>query len=136
MKLRPQKTKYPKSHKGRSSEVYRNSQQLAFAQYGLISLESSRITASQINSSISSIKRKLKKVGVCYNRIFPHIPATAKPAEVRMGKGKGSIEFWYTRVRPGAILFEISSPSYNLAKLALSTAASKLPIKTAIIHSS
>ena len=131
--LRPKQTKFRKWRKYQIKTIEAHNINLKFGSFGLRSLEGSHITAKQIEATRRIITRKLKKVGRVWIRIFPHIPVTSKPAEVRMGKGKGSPEFWVCRVKPGRILFEIDGVSEQLAKEALYKASAKLPIKTKFI---
>lgn len=135
MLLKPKSRKYAKAHKGRISPIFNSSQSLVFGTYGIIALQPSRFTALQISAVKLAINRSLKKDGEFFFRTFPHIPASQKPAEVRMGKGKGSIEFWYSRIRPGAIILEFNCSNVNLAKLVYRTISSKLPFKSMFISS-
>jgi large subunit ribosomal protein L16 len=131
--LSPKKVKYRKAFKGRIKGVATTGTLLNFGTYGMKALEPSRITARQIEAARRAITRHLKRQGKVWIRIFPDIPATVKPAEVRMGSGKGSPEFWYARVHPGRIMFEIDGVPQNLAREAFELAAAKLPIKTKFI---
>jgi len=131
--LSPKKVKYRKAFKGRIKGVATTGTLLNFGAYGMKALEPSRITARQIEAARRAITRHLKRQGKVWIRIFPDIPATAKPAEVRMGSGKGNPEFWYARVHPGRIMFEIDGVPQNLAKEAFELAAAKLPIKTKVV---
>ena len=137
MLKKPKQTKFSKYHKGRISYNFKflnfSSSDRPFA---LVALEPARLTASQIAAAELAIKRKIRKEGVLYTRVFPHFPVTKKPLEVRMGKGKGSISFWMTRVRPGSFIFELSCPNPELAKLAFKIASSKLSFKTTMIQMS
>ena len=131
--LSPKKTKYRKTFKGRIKGVATTGTVLNFGAFGMKALEPSRITARQIEAARRAISRHLKRQGRVWIRIFPDLVATKKPAEVRMGSGKGSPEFWYARVHPGRIMFEIDGVPANLARDAFELAAAKLPIKTKFI---
>ena len=131
--LSPKKTKYRKTFKGRIKGVATTGTVLNFGAFGMKALEPSRITARQIEAARRAISRHLKRQGRVWIRIFPDLVATKKPAEVRMGSGKGSPEFWYARVHPGRIMFEIDGVPANLAREAFDLAAAKLPIKTKFI---
>lgn len=131
--LSPKKIKYRKAFKGRIKGVATSGTTLNFGAYGMKALEPSRITARQIEAARRAITRHLRRQGKVWIRLFPAIPATAKPAEVRMGSGKGNPEFWYVRVHPGHVMFELDGVSAELAREAFSLAAAKLPIKTKFI---
>ena len=131
--LSPKKVKYRKAFKGRIKGVATSGTLLNFGSFGMKALEPSRITARQIEAARRAITRHLKRQGKVWIRIFPDIPATQKPAEVRMGSGKGNPEFWYARVHPGRIMFEIDGVPANLAREAFGLAAAKLPIKVKFI---
>lgn len=131
--LSPKKIKYRKAFKGRIKGVATSGTTLNFGTYGMKALEPSRITARQIEAARRAITRHLRRQGKVWIRIFPAIPATAKPAEVRMGSGKGNPEFWYVRVHPGHVMFELDGVPAELAREAFSLAAAKLPIKTKFI---
>lgn len=131
--LSPKKVKYRKAFKGRIKGVAQSGTALNFGAFGMKALEPSRITARQIEAARRAITRHLKRQGKVWIRIFPDIPATAKPAEVRMGSGKGNPEFWYARVHPGRVMFEIDGVPATLAREAFGLAAAKLPIKTKFI---
>jgi large subunit ribosomal protein L16 len=131
--LQPKKTKYRKAHKGRIKGNAKGGFQLNFGEYGLKALEPERVTARQIEASRRAISRYVKRVGRLWIRIFPDVPVTRKPAEVRMGSGKGSVEYWVCRVKPGRILFEIDGVPENVAREAFERAAAKLPIKTKFV---
>jgi large subunit ribosomal protein L16 len=131
--LSPKKTKYRKAFKGRIKGVATSNTQLNFGTFGMKAIEPSRVTARQIEAARRAITRHLKRQGRVWIRVFPAIPATKKPAEVRMGSGKGSPEFWYCRVHPGHILFEVDGVPVALAREAFDLAAAKLPIKTRFI---
>lgn len=126
------RTKYRKYQKGRAKGIDTRSS-VAFGTYGLKALTASRITEKQIEACRVAITRKIKKLGTIWVRIFPDIPVSAKPAEVRMGKGKGAIDHWMCRVKSGKVMFEIDGVSIELAKKAFELGASKLPIPTMFI---
>ena len=127
--LLPTKTKYRKQFKGRIHGNAKVNYKLNFGSYGLKALEPERITSRQIESARKAITRHLKRAGRLWIRIFPDVPISKKPAEVRMGKGKGSVEFWACRVQPGRIMFEVDGVDINDARKAMNLAAAKLPIK-------
>ncbi len=131
--LSPKRTKYRKAHKGRIKGDAKGGTALNFGQFGLKALEPERITARQIESARRAITRAMKRAGRVWIRIFPDVPVSTKPAEVRMGSGKGAPEFWVARVKPGRIMFEIDGVAPELAKEALSLGAAKLPIKTKMV---
>ena len=132
--LSPKRTKYRKAHKGRIHGLAKAGTTLNFGAFGLKALQPERITARQIESARRAITRAMKRAGRVWIRIFPDVPVTTKPAEVRMGSGKGSPEFWVCRVKPGRIMFEIDGVTADLAKEALTLGAAKLPIKTKFIQ--
>ncbi len=131
--LSPKKTKFRKAHKGRIHGNAKGGFTLNFGEYGLKALEPERVTARQIEAARRAISRYVKRTGRLWIRIFPDVPVTRKPAEVRMGSGKGSVEFWVCRVKPGRIMFEIDGVSEDIAREAMERAAAKLPIKTKFI---
>jgi large subunit ribosomal protein L16 len=131
--LSPKRTKFRKAHKGRIHGVAKGGTSLNFGEYGLKALEPERITARQIESARRAITRSMKRAGRVWIRIFPDVPVSRKPAEVRMGSGKGSPEFWVCRVKPGRIMFEIDGVPNELAREALALGAAKLPIKTKFV---
>ena len=131
--LQPKRTKFRKAHKGRIHGNAKGGTELAFGQYGLKSQEPERVTARQIEAARRAITREMKCAGRVWIRIFPDLPVSKKPTEVRMGKGKGSVEFWAARVKPGRILFEIDGVPEDVAKEALRLGAMKLPITTRVI---
>ena len=131
--LSPKRTQYRKAHKGRIKGLAKGGFSLNFGQFGLKALEPERITARQIEAARRAITRAMKRAGRVWIRIFPDVPVSLKPAEVRMGSGKGSPEFWVCRVKPGRIMFEIDGVALDLAKEALALGAAKLPIKTKFI---
>jgi len=127
--LQPRRTKFRKVQKGRLKGVAKGGTQITFGKYGLKALEAERVTARQIEAARRAITRHMKRAGKVWIRVFPDLPVTAKPTEVRMGKGKGSVEYWAARVKPGKILFELDGVSRDVAEEALRLAAAKLPIK-------
>ena len=132
--LSPKRTKFRKAHKGRIHGLAKGGTQLNFGSYGLKAVTPERVTARQIESARRAITRHLRRAGRVWIRIFPDVPVSSKPAEVRMGKGKGSPEFWVARVKPGRIMFEIDGVPWNLAKEAFTLAAAKLPLDTRIVR--
>ena len=132
--LQPKRTKFRKAFKGRIHGVATSGATLSFGQFGLKALEPERVTARQIEAARRALTRHMKRSGQVWIRIFPDVPVTKKPLEVRMGSGKGSVELWVCRVKPGRILFEVDGISVELAKEALTLAAAKLPIKTRFVE--
>ena len=131
--LSPKRTKFRKAHKGRIHGLAKGGTALNFGQFGLKAMEPERITARQIEAARRAITRAMKRAGRVWIRIFPDVPVSTKPAEVRMGSGKGSPEFWVARVKPGRIMFEIDGVPLEIATQALALGAAKLPIKTKFI---
>ena len=131
--LQPIRSKFRKAFKGRIHGTATSGATLAFGQYGLKALEPERVTARQIEAARRALTRHMKRSGQVWIRVYPDVPVTKKPIEVRMGKGKGGVEFWVTRVKPGRILFEVDGVSIQTAKEALTLAAAKLPIKTRFV---
>ena len=131
--LQPKKMKFRKAHKGRIHGAAKGGTDLNFGAYGLKALEPERITSRQIESPCRAITRHFKSQGRLWIRIFPDVPVSSKPAEVRMGKGKGSTDYWAARVKPGRIMFELDGVPGPLAAEAFSRAAMKLPIKTKVV---
>ena len=132
--LQPARTKYRKAHKGRIHGNAKGGTALNFGSFGLKAVEPDRLTARQIEAARRAITRAMKRAGRVWIRIFPDVPVTKKPAEVRMGSGKGSVELWVCRIKPGRILFEVDGISVELAREALTLAAAKLPIKTRFVQ--
>ena len=132
--LEPKKTKFRKSHRGRMKHSSSRGRELIFGNFGLKALESCWITARQIEAGRRVISRYTRREGKLWIRIFPDKPVTFRPAETRMGSGKGAPEYWVAVVRPNKIIFEIKGVSKNIARQALKIAASKLPIKTQILE--
>ncbi|MBN8544376.1 MAG: 50S ribosomal protein L16 [Rickettsiales bacterium] len=131
--MQPKKTKYRKAHKGRISGAAKGGYSLAFGQFGLKAMTPERITARQIEAARRAISRHMKRVGRVWIRIFPDVPITRKPAEVRMGSGKGSVEYWAARVEAGRIMFEVDGVTEQVAREAFDRASAKLPVKTKFI---
>jgi large subunit ribosomal protein L16 len=129
----PKRTKFRKAFKGRISGQSKGGTSLAFGEFGLKALEPERVTARQIEATRRAITREMKRQGKVWIRVFPDVPVTAKPIEVRMGKGKGAVDRWVARVAPGRILFEIDGVPEDTARLALALGAAKLPIKTKVV---
>ena len=131
--LMPSKTKFKKAHKGRIHGEAKGATELSFGSFGLKALTPERVTARQIEAARRAMTRAMKRQGRVWIRIFPDVPVSKKPAEVRMGKGKGAIEYWVVRVKPGRIMFELDGISEELARQALTLAAFKLPVKTKFV---
>ena len=131
--LQPKRTKYRKAFKGRISGAAKGGFNLDFGAYGLKAMEPDRLTVRQIEAARRAITRHMKRAGRVWIRVFPDVPVSKKPAEVRMGSGKGAPEFWAARVKPGRVLFELDGVSVQVAREALELAAAKLPIKTRFV---
>src|ERR687897_3565779 len=131
--LAPKRTKFRKAFKGRIHGQAKGGTDLNFGAYGMKAVEPARLTSRQIEAARRTITRHMKRAGRLWIRIFPDVPVSKKPAEVRMGSGKGSPEFWVARVKPGRILFELDGVPGPLAKTAFERAAEKLPIKTKVV---
>jgi large subunit ribosomal protein L16 len=131
--LQPKRTKFRKAHKGRIHGAAKGGTSLNFGTYGLKALEPERVTARQIEAARRAITRAMRRTGRVWIRVFPDIPVSIKPAEVRMGSGKGSPEFWVCRVKPGRIMFEVDGVTAAIAREALTLGAAKLPIRTKFI---
>ena len=131
--LQPKRTKFRKQHKGRIHGEAKGGFMLNFGSFALKATEPERVTARQIEAARRAITRHMKRQGRVWIRIFPDVPVTGKPAEVRMGKGKGAVEFWAARVAPGRIMFEIDGVADDIAREALNLGAAKLPIRTRIV---
>jgi large subunit ribosomal protein L16 len=132
--LSPKRTKYRKAHKGRIHGLATSGESLAFGAFGLKAMEPERISARQIEAARRAIVRQMKRSGRIWIRVFPDVPVSKKPAEVRMGSGKGTPEFWAARVKPGRILFEVDGIPIGVAKEAMALAAAKLPIRTKFVE--
>ncbi|MEM1381572.1 MAG: 50S ribosomal protein L16 [Pseudomonadota bacterium] len=131
--LQPKRTKFRKQHKGRIKGTAKGGTTLNFGSYGLKAVEPERVTSRQIEATRRAITRHMKRAGRVWIRIFPDVPVTAKPTEVRMGKGKGSVDRWVAKVKPGRIMFEIDGVPEAVAREALALGAAKLPIKTRVV---
>ena len=131
--LQPKRTKYRKQFKGRIKGVAKGGFDLAFGEFGLKSLEPNRVNAREIEAARRAITRYMKRAGRVWIRVFPDVPVTAKPTEVRMGKGKGSVDRWVAKVKPGRIMFEIDGVGELIAREALRLGAMKLPVTTRIV---
>ena len=131
--LSPKRTKYRKAHKGRLHGNAKGGTDLNFGAYGLKATTAGRVTARQIEAARRAITRHLKRTGRVWIRIFPDVPVSTKPTEVRMGKGKGSPEYWMCRVKPGRIMFEVDGVAPHLAKSAIERGAAKLPMATRFV---
>ena len=131
--MSPKRTKYRKQHKGRIRGIAQSGTDLNFGAFGLKAVEPERITARQIEAARRAITRHIRRQGRLWIRVFPDVPVSRKPAEVRMGSGKGSPEFWVAKVKPGRIMFELDGVPEDLAKRAFELASAKLPIKTLFI---
>lgn len=131
--LQPKRTKFRKMHKGRNTGLAHRGSSVSFGEFGLKSVERGRMTARQIEAARRTITRRVKRGGKIWIRVFPDKPITAKPLEVRMGKGKGPVEYWVAEIKPGKMLYEIEGVSEELAREAFTLAAAKLPFKTTIV---
>jgi large subunit ribosomal protein L16 len=131
--LQPKRTKFRKQHKGRIRGAAKGGFDLNFGSFGLKAAEPERITARQIEAARRAMTRHMKRQGRVWIRIFPDVPVSSKPTEVRMGKGKGSVDFWAARVKPGRVMFEIDGVGETVAREALRLAAMKLPVKTRVV---
>jgi len=131
--LSPKRTKYRKAHKGRVKGKATSGVELNFGSFGMKAVEPARLTARQLEAARRAITRHMKRVGRIWIRVFPDVPVSRKPAEVRMGSGKGTPEFWMCRIKPGKILFEIDGVPRQVAQEAFALGAAKLPMKTRMI---
>ena len=131
--LQPKRTKYRKQFKGRIKGVAKGGSELAFGEFGLKAQEPNRVNAREIEAARRAITRYMKRAGRVWIRVFPDVPVTAKPTEVRMGKGKGAVDHWAARVAPGRIMFEIDGVPDDVAREALRLGAAKLPIRTKVV---
>ena len=132
--LQPARTKFRKAHKGRIKGFATSATNLDFGQFGLKAMEPERITARQIEAARRALTRHMKRLGRVWIRVFPDVPVSKKPLDVRMGSGKGTPELWVCRVKPGRILFELDGIPVEMARQALALAAAKLPIKTRFVE--
>jgi len=131
--LQPKRTKFRKQHKGRNRGIATVGAKVSFGEFGLKTVDRGRITARQIESARRAINRYIKRGGKIWIRIFPDVPVTKKPLEVRMGKGKGNVEYWVAKVQPGRVLYELEGVTEEIAREALRRAAAKLPVKTVFV---
>ncbi|MBB4954193.1 large subunit ribosomal protein L16 [Agrobacterium vitis] len=132
--LQPKRTKYRKQFKGRIKGVAKGGFELAFGEFGLKALEPNRVNAREIEAARRAITRYMKRAGRVWIRVFPDVPVTAKPTEVRMGKGKGSVEYWACKVKPGRMMFEIDGVSEEIAREAMRLGSAKLSVKTRFVQ--
>ena len=132
--MQPKRTKFRKAFKGRINGTAKGGAELNFGEFGLKALEPERVTARQIEAARRALTRHMKRAGRVWIRVFPDVPVSKKPTEVRMGKGKGAPEFWVARVAPGRIMFEVDGVPEQIAREAFALAAAKLPIKTRFIQ--
>lgn len=128
--LQPKRTKFRKQHKGRNRGLAESGSRVSFGEYGLQAVDRGRLTARQIESARRAITRHVKRTGKLWIRVFPDKPISKKPLEVRMGKGKGSVEYWVAQIKPGSMLYEIQGVNEDIAREAFKLAAAKLPMKT------
>ena len=131
--LQPNRTKFRKQQKGRNRGLAQSGNKVSFGEYGLKALDTGRITARQIEAARRAMTRYVKRGGKIWIRIFPDVPITKKPVEVRMGKGKGNVEYWVSKIQPGRMLYEMEGVSEDVARKAFQLAAAKLPVRTAFV---
>ncbi len=131
--LQPKKSKFRKQHKGRNRGLATSGNSVSFGEFGLKATTRGRVTARQIEAARRAINRRIKRGGKVWIRIFPDVPVTNKPLEVRQGKGKGNVEFWAAKVQPGTVLYEMEGVSEKVAREAFTLAAAKLPVKTVFV---
>jgi large subunit ribosomal protein L16 len=131
--LIPKRTKFRKQFKGRNRGLAQSGNEVSFGEFGLKSIERGNLTSRQIEAARRAITRRVKRGGKLWIRVFPDTPITQKPLEVRMGKGKGSVEYWVAKIQPGKMLYEIEGVSEEIAREAFSLAAAKLPVKTTFV---
>ena len=131
--LQPKRTKFRKMFKGKNRGLAQSGNKVSFGEYGLKATERGRVSARQIEAARRAMTRKVKRNGKIWIRIFPDVPISSKPLEVRMGKGKGNVDYWCSKVQPGTVLYEMEGVSEELAREAFRLAANKLPIKTAFV---
>jgi len=132
--LQPKRTKFRKVHKGRNRGLAQNGNKVSFGEFGLKCADRGRITARQIEAARRAMTRHIKRGGKIWIRVFPDKPITTKPLEVRMGKGKGNVDYWVAQVQPGSMLYEMEGVSEELAREAFKLAAAKLPVKTVFVN--
>ena len=131
--LQPKRTKFRKMFKGKNRGLAQNGNKVSFGEYGLKATERGRVSARQIEAARRAMTRKVKRNGKIWIRIFPDVPISSKPLEVRMGKGKGNVDYWCSKVQPGTVLYEMEGVSEEMAREAFRLAANKLPIKTTFV---
>jgi len=131
--LQPKRTKFRKMFKGKNRGLAQSGNRVSFGEYGLKATERGRVSARQIEEARRAMPRKVKRTGKIWIRIFPDVPISSKPLEVRMGKGKGNVDYWCSKVQPGTILYEMEGVSEEMAREAFRLAANKLPIKTTFV---
>ncbi|SEP64117.1 large subunit ribosomal protein L16 [Ectothiorhodospira magna] len=131
--LQPKRTKFRKQFKGKNRGLATSGEKVSFGEYALKSVDRGRITARQIEAARRAMTRHIKRGGKIWIRVFPDVPVTKKPVEVRMGKGKGNVEYWVCKIQPGRVLYEMEGVSEEVAREAFRLAAAKLPIKTAFV---
>src|SRR5512140_3119725 len=132
--LQPKRTKYRKQFKGRNDGLAQRGSNVSFGEFGLKATSRARMTAREIEAARRAMARYVKRGGQIWIRVFPDVPVSKKPLEVRMGSGKGAVEYWVARIKPGRVLFELDGVPVQLAKEALALAAAKLPIKTRFVQ--
>jgi large subunit ribosomal protein L16 len=132
--LQPKRTKFRKQQKGTNRGVAQNGTKVSFGEYGLKTLDRGRITSRQIEAARRAMTRHVKRGGKIWIRIFPDVPVTKKPIEVRMGKGKGGVEYWVSKVQPGKVLYEMEGVPEDVAREAFRRAAAKLPVRTVFVN--
>jgi large subunit ribosomal protein L16 len=131
--LQPKRTKFRKQFKGKNRGLAQNGNRVSFGEYGLKAAERGRVSARQIEAARRAMTRAIKRGGKIWIRVFPDVPISSKPLEVRMGKGKGNVDYWVSKIQPGAVLYEMEGVSEDLAREAFKLAAAKLPIKTVFV---
>jgi large subunit ribosomal protein L16 len=131
--LQPKRTKFRKQQKGRNRGLAQSGNKVSFGEYGLKSLDRGRVTARQLEAARRAMTRHIKRGGKVWIRIFPDVPITKKPIEVRMGKGKGNVEYWVSKIQPGSMLYEMEGVTEEIAREAFRLAAAKLPIRTVFV---
>jgi len=131
--LQPKRTKFRKQHKSRNRGLAQSGNKVSFGEFGLKAVARGRITARQIEAARRAMTRHVKRGGKIWIRIFPDVPITTKPLEVRMGKGKGNVDYWVAKVQPGSVLYEMEGVSEEIAREAFKLAAAKLPVKTTFV---
>ena len=132
--LQPKRTKFRKQQKGRNRGIATNGDRVSFGEYGLKAVDRGRITSRQIEAARRAMTRHVKRGGKIWIRLFPDVPVTSKPIEVRMGKGKGGIEYWVSKVQPGTLLYEMEGVSEPVAREAMRLAAQKLPVRCVFVN--